>query len=147
MAEAIINAFPYCEDEYLKARAARALAATATAADADLLLRPRSRPMRDSAAGRVVEGGGDGCPRIASAGKPPKIVPETHSHTPSPIAVRLAAARALANLGNRSALPTLISLLESEDAEIRTTSVHVLRTFTGQNYEFMAYEDPKIRAD
>jgi hypothetical protein len=63
-----------------------------------------------------------------------------------PDTVRLSASRALANQGHRDSLGTLVGLLESEDPEIRTKSLHVLRAVSGQNYEFMAYDDPRIRA-
>src|SRR5690606_24622210 len=63
-----------------------------------------------------------------------------------PDAVRFAASQALANHGNRAALPALVSLLESEEPLMRTKSVRVLRATTGQNFEFLPFEDPTKRS-
>jgi HEAT repeat protein len=145
LAEAIIKAFPYCENEYLKARAAQALTATVTAADAGLLLQTAlaadaDLPPEESLRVAAVEA----LESVSGKSAEQSFLKLTGNSEPDP--VRLAAARALANQGSRSALTALISLLESETPEIRTTSVHVLRTFTGQNFEFMAYDEPKIRS-
>ena len=49
LAEAIIDAFPFCEDEFLKSRAGRALEATASPADAELLSQTALADRSDSA--------------------------------------------------------------------------------------------------
>jgi hypothetical protein len=50
--------------------------------------------------------------------------------------VRLAAARALANAGQRSVLETFVALLQSESPRIRARSYQSLRALTGQKIDF-----------
>ncbi len=145
MTEAVIKAFPYYEDASLKAHAGRVLAATAAAADINLLMKTALADQPGSPPEDVL--------RVAAidaleslSGKDAEKTFLKLTEYEEPDAVRLAAGTALANLGNRRALTTLVGLLESEEVDVRTQSVYVLRTFTGRNYEFMAYEDPKIRA-
>ncbi|MCH7726455.1 MAG: HEAT repeat domain-containing protein [Planctomycetes bacterium] len=59
--------------------------------------------------------------------------------------VRLAAARALANLGNRESLPVLLTLLDHGELNNRIASVQVLRSLTGQQFGYLAYEKPEKR--
>lgn len=59
--------------------------------------------------------------------------------------VRLAAAIALANEGERKALPTLGELLDAEDLQVRARSVQALRALTGQRFKFVAYDKPEDR--
>ena len=56
------------------------------------------------------------------------------------------AARALANTGGREALGSLIKLLGSDDAKVRSRSAAALRHLTGQQFGYTPYEDPAKRA-
>jgi hypothetical protein len=141
----IIKAFPYCEDDYLKAHAGRALAATAAPADVPLLLETAIGENDDSKPEEALRVAAIDALALVSAKDAEKTFLELMSHG-EPDTIRLSASRALANQGHRDSLPTLVGLLESEDPEVRAKSVQVLRAFTGRNYEFMAYEDPKVRA-
>lgn len=145
LAANIIKSFPYCEDDYLKAHAGRALAATATASDVELLMQTAIGENDDSPPeDRLRVAAIDALASVNGKASEKTFVGLLGHDESDP--VRLSASRALANQGHRDSLPTLVSLLESEDPEIRTKSVQVLRAFTGRNYEFMAYEDPKIRS-
>ena len=145
LVDAIIKAFPYCEDDYLKARAGRALVVSATAKDAELLkttalaLDQESPPEEELRVAAITA-------LETVAGKDAdETLAELTRHA-EPDAIRFAAGEALANHGNRAALATLVSLLESEDPLMRTKSVRVLRATTGQNFEFLAFENDQTRS-
>ena len=59
--------------------------------------------------------------------------------------VRLIAARELANVGNRDSLLALWQLLESTDISIRAQSIGILRSVTGQKFDYFAYGKAKDR--
>ena len=59
--------------------------------------------------------------------------------------VRLAAARAMANYGDRDSLGLLAALLESEVVEIRSGAGRTLSALTGQPIAFIAYDKPENR--
>ncbi len=59
--------------------------------------------------------------------------------------VRLAAARILADTGDRACLAALVRGLSSEDVTARTESILVLRGLTGQKIPYSAYEPPDAR--
>jgi hypothetical protein len=56
--------------------------------------------------------------------------------------VVLAAAHALAERGDRAALPVLIDLLQADQETIRARSVQILRAWTGQRFTLDPFEDP-----
>jgi hypothetical protein len=60
--------------------------------------------------------------------------------------VKFAAARELANLGQRSALPTLVHLLDEDDLALRVDAFRTLRAATGHSLPFVVYEPPEKRA-
>ncbi len=60
--------------------------------------------------------------------------------------VKLRAARALANFGDRRAIAGLLQLMNSEDLDIRLKSNRVVRAFTGQSFQYFAFEKPPQRA-
>lgn len=60
--------------------------------------------------------------------------------------VRCRAARELANLGNRAGLKTLAELLESDDQDVRAEAGWILQAATGQQFGFLAYDEPERRA-
>jgi hypothetical protein len=60
--------------------------------------------------------------------------------------VRLAAARALANAGDREVLGTFVALLESPSVRVRTRSHQSLRALTGQTIDFAPEGKPEDRA-
>ncbi len=145
LAEAIIEAFPHCEDDFLKSRAAKALAETATAADTGLL--------SETALAAKTESPPETALRIAAISALEAVSGKGADDTlaqllgrSQPDEIRLSASRAMANHGSRRSLATLVGLLESEDVLVRTKAVRVLRAVTGQQYEFQAHEDPVDRS-
>jgi hypothetical protein len=60
--------------------------------------------------------------------------------------LRLAAAVALLNRGDRRSLLTLVRLLESADLMVRNRASRVLRAVSGQDIGFGAYDAPEVRA-
>lgn len=61
--------------------------------------------------------------------------------------IKIEAARALGNAGDRRALIAFGELLESDDVEIRADSVQALRALTGQKFKFSAYDKADARAE
>jgi hypothetical protein len=59
--------------------------------------------------------------------------------------VRLAAARSLANTGERSVLDTFVALLDSSNVRVRTRSHQSLRFMTGQKIDFAPEGKPEDR--
>ena len=59
--------------------------------------------------------------------------------------IKLAAARALANYGQRRSLGKFVELLASEDVIVRVRSSATLRYVTGQHFGFAAYDKPERR--
>jgi outer membrane protein assembly factor BamB len=59
--------------------------------------------------------------------------------------LRFTAAKALANHGERQALPVLVDLLEAENVQLRAQAAATLRQATGQAFSFVAYETPEKR--
>ncbi|MCJ8329846.1 MAG: HEAT repeat domain-containing protein, partial [Lentisphaeria bacterium] len=60
--------------------------------------------------------------------------------------MRLAASKALANLGDRKALAAFIELMGDKNLDIRSSSARFLRQFTNQYFNYSAYEN-KINRD
>ncbi|HUG91599.1 MAG TPA: HEAT repeat domain-containing protein [Planctomycetaceae bacterium] len=136
----ILSAVPLCERPHLKAAARDALRAVARPADADVLRRALGdahvevRAAAALALGTVLG--------RAAAVELALLLDEPRQAEP----VRLAAARALADLGDRRALPVLIDLLSSEDLSIRLAAGLTLRGLTGEHFQFVAYDSPDVRA-
>jgi hypothetical protein len=61
--------------------------------------------------------------------------------------IRLAAARGLAGVGSRECLPTLVALLEANDATVREDAADVLRRLTGQRFGFSGYGSAETRRE
>ena len=59
--------------------------------------------------------------------------------------VKLAAARALADRGDRACLTTLVDLLSAPDVRVRHGSASLLRALTGQSSEFAAWLEPRTQ--
>ena len=145
LAEAIIDAFPYCEDDFLKTRASKALAETALPADAELLSQTALAAQSDSPPEISLRIAAISALENVSGKDADKTLSQLVGHS-EPDEIRLAAGRAMANHGNRDSLTTLVGLLESEDVLVRTKAARILRAFTGQQYEFLAHEDPLDRS-
>ena len=60
--------------------------------------------------------------------------------------IRLAAAKALANLGDRECLMALVKLLDSKNLQVRYQSDYLLRSLTKQDFKFRPYASESVRA-
>lgn len=138
MAEQVVAAVPLCSESHVQIAAIKALEATATKSDVDLLrqsLRNGDAPVRTAACSTLQ--------RLLGEKSSEHLVPLLDDPEES---VRLAAAKALANHGDRKCLPALGKLLESADLGIRSGAAHALRSLTGQRLRFVAYESPDRRS-
>lgn len=127
----VLQYMPYSGDNSPYGLAARALKATSDKEDVELLRKAIAiqPPFRRAAAiAALADVLGD-----EAAG-------DLHGLLDSDDAlVRLTAAEALANLGERRALVTLVKLLDAEELDIRSRGAEVLRNFTGHQFQFIAY--------
>ncbi len=138
LTEQVIAAVPLCDKLHVRIAAIKALKATATRSDVALL---RESLHAD-----------DAPVRMAACSVFQMLLGETSSEHLVPLLedpqeqVRLAAAGALANHGDRRCLAALGKLLESEDSNVRSRSVYTLRALTGKRFGFVAYERPDKRS-
>lgn len=134
----LLAALPLCKDESLRAGMRRALAATATPADAPLL---RELLTRSDPQARIL-----GLATLAQALGPAadqELLPLLND--PAEI-VQVAAARALANHGRRESLAPLVRLLDSGEAIVRAEAARSLRASTGQHFSYTAYDAAPARS-
>jgi outer membrane protein assembly factor BamB len=126
---AVLAAAPLLNEDYLIAAATHAIDATATKDDAALLIDALQKA--------------DPVAQLLAVRATAHVVPDDARAPLKKLAgggddrVRLAAIRALANLGEKeNVLETLASLLNSESSRVRARSHQSLRALTGQNVSF-----------
>jgi outer membrane protein assembly factor BamB len=112
--------------------ARQALVATAGSGDAELL---RSAIASDNFRTRVVAVAG--LSKALADDAPVMLVPLLDDPSDE---VKLTAAMALADRGDRRALQTFGKLLDAEELQVRSRSVAALRAMTGQKFNYLAYE-------
>ncbi|HUE72635.1 MAG TPA: PQQ-binding-like beta-propeller repeat protein [Pirellulaceae bacterium] len=139
LAQPILKLAPLYDKEYLSSLASQALLATAKMPD-------------DAAALKDAVSSDQPLPQLVAALPLARLLP---AEAKEPLAklmksaddrVKLAAARGLADLGERATLPVFVSLLESEDARVRQASHETLRALTGQPIAFASQAGPDVRA-
>ncbi len=138
----ILSAIPYFDKPHLQHVAHRALKSIATEKDVPTLragLSSKSYAVRIAAIVTIEsvalknELGNDTKNLIKS------LLPDQDQR------VRLAAARAIANFGDRNCFAVLLDLIESDDVAIRSQSISILHGVTRKRFGFIAYDDPKKR--
>jgi outer membrane protein assembly factor BamB len=135
---AVLAVSPLIEDDYLTQAATDAIDATATKEDTKALQetletgKPAAQMISIRALARLAP---------EAAKEPLKKLTDGGDDR-----VRLAAARALANAGERKAMDTFVSLLASQNARVRTRSYQSLRALTGQKIDFAPDGKPESRA-
>ncbi|MHC4937518.1 MAG: HEAT repeat domain-containing protein [Planctomycetota bacterium] len=133
----VLHSLALAQDGYVRAAGRKALIATATAADAELLRRaaaegePRMRAAATRALGRLLG-------EQALADMLELIDDE------EPV-VRFAAALALAQLCDPRSLDALVDLLGCDEAAIRHKTVLLLRGLSGSRFGYAAYAEKKQR--
>ncbi len=137
MAE-LLAAIPLCDQRYLEAAARRATEAAARPQDAVLLrkaLRGKNAQVRVAAASALGKSLGQ------------EAQDDLHPLLKDPEdLVKLAAAQAIANLGDRECLPTLVAMLDSDDLRVRVSAAIALRQLSGKHLGFAAYDTGEKRA-
>ena len=139
LAPGVLKAIPLCADEYLVAAARKALGATARAQDADLLRRAlegKNVQVRIAAAGVMA--------KLLGPRSPREVYPLLTDREPR---VALAAARGLADCGDRKSLEALSRPLSAEKVRVRAQSAATLRALTGKNFGYVPYGKPADRAE
>jgi hypothetical protein len=115
-------------------------------------LRVTSRPEDASLLRRAIAAGGTEA-RVAAVGALTSVMGDDalavmRSLLDDPdCRVKLAAARALADRGDRACLPTLVDLLKAPDVRVRHGSSSTLRALTGRRSEYAAWVEPDQQAD
>ncbi|MEX2027054.1 MAG: PQQ-binding-like beta-propeller repeat protein, partial [Pirellulaceae bacterium] len=139
LTQPILKLAPLYDKEYLSSLASQALLATANMPD-------------DAAALKNAVSGEQPLAQLVAALPLARLLP---AEPKEPLAklltnaddrVKLAAARGLADLGERTTLPVFVSLLESEDARVRQASHETLRALTAQPIAFASQGAPDVRA-
>jgi hypothetical protein len=134
----IISALPNCRRPYLVDAAHHALRAAAGANDVELL--------------RAKLGDESPSVRIAAALTLSHLLSERGTRELYPLLddpddrVALEVARAVANVGDRRCLMTLVRLLDAESLDVRAESASILQSLSGRHLGFVAHESPEQRA-
>jgi hypothetical protein len=136
---AILGTAPLCSKPYLKHAADEALMALAQPGDMDALDKAlthrhlATRTLAINAYGKLV-----------GAESSDKLYRYLKAPDPN---MRLAAAKAIANLGDRKAIPAFLELMADDNVDIRSSSAILLRQFTKHQLTFSAFDDRDARAD
>lgn len=133
----LIRAIPLCDKPHLSYAARQALQAAAGPDDATLL---RRELKNENVNVRVAVAAALGKSLKEKASKDLYEVLDDPEDQ-----VSLAAARALANFGDRESLTALEKLLSSDDKLVQTSSVLALRGLTGERFGFSAHDEAKKR--
>ena len=128
----LLAAVPLCDKRYLIQSAMDAAESSATEADAVLLrkaLSHENEQVRVTATTALAAALGEDAAKDLHGKLKDKSDP-----------VKLAAARAIANFGDRKSLPVLLAMLESENLQVRVSASAALRQLSGQHFGFAAYD-------
>jgi len=140
LAAEVLSVYAFCGKPHQRSAANEALQATARSEDAGLLraaLATEDVRLRAAVVGALSAALGEQGEQDFL-----RILDDQQQ----PDRVKLAAARALANFGQRRSLQEFVALLASEDVLVRVQSSATLRYLTGQHFGFAAYDKPDRRA-
>ncbi len=132
LAAPLLLTMPLCHKEHVRFAARRAMIATVTPEDNPLL-----RQELQNADPQV---------RIVALAALQHLSPEDATKEAFDLLedreprVRMAAARLLAQGGDRAALPILVALLDAEEMEVRSDASRTLKAISGHDFGFMAYD-------
>jgi hypothetical protein len=136
-APAVLDVLPLYGEEFVLAAARDALRVTSRPEDAALLRKTiggGSLEARVAAIGALAAVTGGGTDASSAFMRGLLNDPEAR--------VKLAAARALADRGDRKCLATLVDLLTAHDVRVRHASASLLRALTGRRSEYAAWVEP-----
>ncbi|MCJ8329847.1 MAG: HEAT repeat domain-containing protein [Lentisphaeria bacterium] len=134
---AILNAAPLYASSYLKAAADTTLITLVQ--DSDLKTLEKALKHKELSIRSLAVNAYGKC---VGAKNSEKLYPYLKAKKPE---MRLAAAKAIANLGDRKALAAFIELMGDENLDIRSKSAQFLRQFTNQYFNYSAYDNKKNR--
>ncbi len=137
LAKPVLEVLPMAREEYLRDQGFRALAATARKSDATWLRKQLVRERPEQVAGVVMV-----LERLVGPEADEDFLPLLNRPNEH---IQFAAARALLNHGRREGLKPLAALLSARDMTIRLQSAQALRTATGHQFGYIAYENPPER--
>lgn len=138
LAAEILKTFPLCDQEFLRLAARDALRATTRPEDADQLRQAAKDPnagIRAVALLALSKALGDAAAE--------ELRPFLQSEEPQ---TRLAAAHALADLGDRACLEVLAAFLDADKIELRWPALRILWALTGKRFNYVPYDTPENRA-
>jgi len=135
----VLDVVSLCGKHYLQRAAAQSLAAVAGPANRKLLLAAVATGQKQ--ARRVVAMPALG--KVLGAQGVAELYPYLGDADEK---VRLGAARALGDGGDRKSLATLVDLLSSGNVEVRVDSARTLHALTGTNFGYVAYASQEKRA-
>jgi hypothetical protein len=136
---AVLETMPLYADEMTLGAGREALKVTCGASDANLL---KGAARRGAAEARVAAIGALAV--VLGDAAPAELSPLTSDREPR---VKLAAARVLADRGDRAALAPLVDLLCAPDVRVRHASAATLRALTGRQSDFAAWVEPDAQPD
>lgn len=132
VAAELLGAIPLCDRAHLKFAARRALLSVVAPQDAAMLRRALEGRNIDVRVAATLALG-------KALGK--KASEELHAlFADSQDRVKLAAARAVADLGDRRCLKVFASMLSSADLQVRASASGALRSLSGKHFGFAAYD-------
>ncbi len=135
---AALDAVPLCDKRYMLTTAQRALEAAAAPENAAVL---RTGIESENGDLRAVATAALG---RALGKKAARDFQQLLKDSSGP--VKLAAARAMADYGDRQSLRSLVDLLDFDNVDVRAGSIVTLREFTGKRFAYAAYDKADRRA-
>lgn len=132
----VLRVVPYCRQQYVVSAVHAAIRSAATEDDESLFAERLADPnpkLRLAAIVGLATLGGDAADLLRP------LLEDADDK------VSLAAARALADAGDRGSLECLLRLLDSADSKVRTESVSILRALTGENFQYVPHEAQEQR--
>ena len=133
----LLRAVELCDQRHLQLAARAAVRATARPVDA-ALMRKATKDENDEVVIAAIGGLGSALGKSARADLRRLLEHKTEEF-------RLAAARALADQGDRTSLGPLVKLLSSTSLEVRVDAVKTLRQVSHTRHKYAAYEDAPAR--
>jgi len=134
----VLEVLPLYQEEFVLSAAREALKVTSRVEDIPML---RAASQNGSIETRVAAIGA--LAAIAGDDARPNLATLVAEDSPR---IKLAAARALADRGDRACLPPLVQLLSAPDARVRHASISTLRALTGRSSDYAAWLEPKSQA-
>lgn len=139
LADEVLATLPLVKEGYLRSAAREALVATARREDVTDVRKHAASSDPETAAASLFA-----LEKLIGADADPDLVPRLEHES---ALVRFAAARALANHGDRASLHALVKLLDAKDLEMRVRASETLSSLTGHHVGYIPYEESPRRKE